>query len=167
MDAAVDAVAGVFPGGDATGQDRHVGVAQRRRAGGGSGRQAFPIVAPDHAGGAPGDRVADDHFDAPEGDAGGHEDVAAVEGNFLAGIEQRDLGAVVQPGFKDACVDGFYGHIGPRLPEVVGSGPAMTGVERTMGWMNCGSVSQGKRIQVSCATSATWVSAVSLPAGFT
>jgi hypothetical protein len=63
---------------------------------GGARRRPVAVVAPHDAGGAPRHEVVDQQFEAAERHAGGQQQMSRVEEPFFAGVEQRNLAAVMQ-----------------------------------------------------------------------
>jgi hypothetical protein len=96
VDAAVDLIAGGFPGRGAALEQRHVGVAMGEQPPRGHFGQAFVTVDHDHAGGASRHQQRDPHLEPRQGRAGGEQQMALGEDAFLAHVEQRDLAAVVE-----------------------------------------------------------------------
>ena len=103
--AAVNAIAGRLPGGDATVQDRYVLIAQAVHPLCGAHRRAVAIVAPHHARGPPRHQGVDQQFETAQRHAGRHQQMTPAKDSFLARIQQRDLAAVMHLSLQFARID--------------------------------------------------------------
>ena len=105
MHAAVDAIAGRFPGGDSAIQERDVLIAECGHPFCGARRQPFTVIAPDNARAAPRHQIVDQQFQPAERHARRHQQMPPPNGSFLTRVEQSDLAAIVKLGLQCSCID--------------------------------------------------------------